>query len=220
MFIDYLTLLLANMTAGLAVFAWFLLCGIHKEDTKAWAPAFAVPGLIAFLFGTVMVVTWPLPGPFNIIYGEMSVLFGAVFLAAAWALARGWSLSPLSILTFLAGLWAILMGHQILTWKILPKDNPTVALGFIVTGAGGLLLGVVLCMKKKPLARWAAAAVVLAAAVFWASVTCGAYRGHLNKDHSDFYHYKPALMREAPAIHPATQPAPTAATTTPGRSGH
>lgn len=208
MFIDFLTLLLANMTAGLAVFGWFLLRGLASEDNKAWAPAFAVPGLIALVFGGIITATWPLPGQFNIMYGEMSVLFGAVFLGAAWALARGWSLSPLSIVTLVAGLYAILIGQQILSEQLLPMKNTISGMAFILTGAGGVLLGVVLCLKKAPLIRWAAAAVVLAAAFIWGAATCNAYRGHLRM----FAGYLPHPTLKKDHNEAATKPAPRATT--------
>ena len=84
MFIDYLTLMLVNMTIGLVVLAWFLLRGIQREDNKAWAAPFAGVGLIASVTGFTMTLTWPLPpaklAVYNMAFGEMTVLFGVLFL--------------------------------------------------------------------------------------------------------------------------------------------
>lgn len=205
MFIDFVTLLLLNMTIGLVVFGWYLLRGLAREDSKAWAPAFAVPGLIALVFGGVMTVTWPLPGPYNFMFGEMSVLFGAIYLAAAWSLAMGWTLRPVAVVALVAGAYAILIGEQIIKLKLTAAPIPS-GLGFIVTGAGGALLGLVLCLKKYPAVRLGAAGVVFAAATLWGYVACGAYRGHMASP--DFRAYKPALMKQAPAEKPATMPMP------------
>jgi putative membrane protein len=210
MFIDFVTLLLLNMTAGLVVFGWFLIRGIHGQDNNAWAPAFGAPGLIALVFGAVMTVTWPLPGPYNIIFGEMSVLFGGVYLGAAWALAKGWSLRPLSIVTLVAGAYAILIGRQIIALG-LTKAPLASGAAFILTGAGGVLLPLVLCLKKVPAVRLPAAAVVLAAAVMWGAVTCLAYQEHMVG--FDAYLPHPTLKKDSNAPEaPATKPAPAPTT--------
>ncbi len=204
MFIDYVTLLLLNMTIGLVVFGWYLLRGLAREDSKAWAPAFAVPGLIALVFGGIMTVTWPLPGPYNLMFGEMSVLFGATYLAAAWSLAMGWTLRPVAVVALVAGAYAILIGEQIIKRHLTAAPIPSGA-AFILTGAGGALLGLVLCLKKYPAVRLAAAAVVFLAATIWGYVACRAYRDHMTS-HA-FRDYQPALMKQASAEKPATMPA-------------
>ena len=91
-FIDYVSLLLINMVGGLFVLACFLGWGLKSSERKHWAPAFAISGLIATVAGLVMVLTSPIPKPFSMAFGEMSVLLGVLFLGAAWALANGWSL--------------------------------------------------------------------------------------------------------------------------------
>ncbi|GAA2058766.1 DUF981 domain-containing protein [Catenulispora yoronensis] len=57
---------------------------------EGWALAFGVNGLILFLTGLHMTLTWPLAGqgfPFdNIIFGEPSLVFGVLMLAAAFFL--------------------------------------------------------------------------------------------------------------------------------------
>lgn len=46
MFIDYVTLMLINMAAGLVVLAAFIWKDIDKDNNQFWAPAFALPGMI------------------------------------------------------------------------------------------------------------------------------------------------------------------------------
>ena len=93
--IDYVSLLLLNMVAGLTVLGLFLWFGLGRENNRAWAPAFGIAGLVAIVGGFVMTFTWPVPAPYNEIYGEMSVLLGVLFLGAAWSLACGWRLQAL-----------------------------------------------------------------------------------------------------------------------------
>lgn len=64
--------------------------GRHVLSTDGWALIFGVLGLILTLTGLHMTLTWPLAaGGFafdNVIFGETSLAFGVLMLAAAWYL--------------------------------------------------------------------------------------------------------------------------------------
>ncbi len=69
----------------------------RKEPLRAdgWALGFAVPGAILALTGAHMSLTWPLAAYFpfdNVIFGETSLAFGALLLAAAFYL---WKRGPM-----------------------------------------------------------------------------------------------------------------------------
>ena len=186
MFTDYLTLLLVNMAGGLVVLAGYLICGLDREDRASWAPAFAAPGLVAFVVGLHMTLTWPIPNLgkvnlswANIAFGELSVLFGALLLGAALACWRGWSWKALSIYALIPAATAVVVGAAV--WSLwLTKSPIRSGIAFILTGVGGLLVApAVWCAPcRKPL-RWLAAAVLLAAAAIWTWQGLGAYWGHL-----------------------------------------
>jgi hypothetical protein len=55
--IDYVTLLLTNMSAALIVLASFLAWGLDRPDNRNWAPAFGVSGLVATVAGFAMTCT-------------------------------------------------------------------------------------------------------------------------------------------------------------------
>ncbi len=206
MFIDYISLMLINMAAGLLVLAWFYVRGLGKDDLRPWAAPFAATGLVALIGGLHMTFTWPVIGPYNSLFGEMSVLFGAVYLAAALALGMGWSLRPVSVYAFVAGLAAVLLGVRIIHLNL--TAMPVLSgVGFILTGAAGLLLGFVVCVKSPPL-RMFAAVVVLAAAAVWALTAGMAYWMHAEM----FKAYEPATLTAWKASHPAPPPATKAAT--------
>ena len=61
MFIDFLTVLMINLSAGTALLAYFVYKGLPSEDNSAYAAGFGVVGLIAFLGGGYMATHWPLP---------------------------------------------------------------------------------------------------------------------------------------------------------------
>ena len=190
--IDYISLMLVNMAAGLAVLAFYLLFAIHRGEARSWAPAFAMPGLVALLTGLHMTLTWPIPDLSkiapklpnlqfaNVAFGEMSVLFGVLFLAAALALAKGWSLLPMSIFAFFAGAVAILVGIRL--WCLgLTRTPAQTGVGFILTGVGGLLTAPFVRWRHHFVVRLIPAVVLLAAAALWAYTGGSAFWGHLQR---------------------------------------
>lgn len=176
---DYVTLMLINMTGGLVILAWFVLRGLGQEDRKHWAPAFGLSGAIAAVTGFVMIFTWPLPNPYNIPYGEMSVLLGLLFLAAAWALARGWGLMPIALYAIFAGAAAILIGVRVIQLELTQEPHLS-GLGFILTGAAGVLAALMLRFRRSAWLRVPAAILLLAAASIWAWTGYTAYWWHLS----------------------------------------
>lgn len=179
MFIDFLTVLMINLAAGTALLAYFVLKGITSQDNRSFASAFAVVGLIAVLGGLRMVFTWPLPGSYNIAFGESTLLFGAVFLGAALAVAKGWDLMPISIYAFFAGVYALVVGWRIIDLP-LTKDPVLSGIGFILAGLGGIAAAPGLkLLKKNQTIRYLAAAVLLITAAFWAYTFYSTLWGHL-----------------------------------------
>jgi putative membrane protein len=178
MIIDYVTLMLINMTAGLVVLAFFVGFAVHKDDRRAWSSVFAIAGLIAAVCGFVMTFTWPLPYPYNIAFGELSVMFGLLYLAAALSLAKGWDLMPVGIYAVFAGAAAILVGVRIIILSL--TNSPALSgTGFILTGSIGVLVPLLLCLKKVKAIRLLGALLPLAAAFIWAWTGYLAYWLHL-----------------------------------------
>ena len=178
MFIDYVSLMLVNMAGGLVILALFLLKDIDKENNQFWAPAFALSGFIAVICDFVMIFTWPLPGSYNIAYGEPSVLLGFLFLAAAWSLAKSWELFPLGIYAFFAGLVGVVVGLFIINLGLTPTPLIT-GFGFILTGSGGIFAELVILNRRIKWLRVIGSLVLLASAANWASMAYLEYWLHL-----------------------------------------
>ena len=135
MFIDYISLMPINMVAGLFILAYYVYSGLDGADQKRWIPGFGMTGAIALTTGLHMIFTWPIPGSFNIAFGEMSVLLGIVFIGASVALAQNWELVTVTIYAFFAGVASILVGLRIITLGVtthglLPEAK--VSGGFVV----------------------------------------------------------------------------------------
>lgn len=189
MFIDYITLLLINMAAGLAALACFVYRGICSPNPRPYAAVFAATGLVAVAFGAHMSMTWPIPQVAqmklnltfaNIAYGEMSVLLGVLFLAAALAVALGWSLRPLAVYAALAGLAAIVVGAAIAKMN-LTATPIRAGVGFFLSGLGGILIGPLLIWRVPKLYRAFLAMVLLAAAAIWTYTALDGYWSHIER---------------------------------------
>ena len=179
-FVDYVTLLLVNMAAGYFILAGYLFRGLDEDDQQKWAPAFGVTGVVALVFGGLMTVTWPLPGPFNMAFGELSVLFGIIFAGAALCLARDWNMDCLAFYAFFAGLAAVVIGAYILQNGL--TQNPMMAgIGFILSGMGGVFAFPTLTwLRSNMTVRMVGAVIMAAAGAIWAFTGYMAYWGHMS----------------------------------------
>ena len=190
MFIDFLTLVMINLVAGTVLLAWYLWKGIDEKDQRAYAPAFLVIGLLGVITGLEISFTWPLPGAYNVGFGDTSTLFGVVFLATGLALWQGWSLLPTSIYAFFAAIDAIIVGLRI--WSLQLTQEPIISsAGFILAGLSGLgVFPFLMWFRKNSTVRWIGIVLLLATAAIWAVTFYGALWGHL----ASFAKYVPATM--------------------------
>jgi putative membrane protein len=192
MFIDYVALMLVNLVAG------FLLLALNfakylEKDPKALVPGFLVVGFVATITGLGMIFTWPLPGSYNVPFGELSVLFGVLFLGAGIALVKEWNLIALGVYAVLAGAAAVIVGVRILNLKM--TNEPALSgLGFILSGLSGFMTLPVYVYKKNKAVRIIAIAILLAAAAIWAFTGYASYWAHLQS----FGKWAPPAMQAAP----------------------
>jgi len=190
MFIDYLTLIMINLVAGTAILAYYIFAGYTSEDQRPFVAGFGIVGLLGVILGLVMTFTWPLPGSYNIGYGEATTLFGAVFLATAFALYHRWDLRPVTIFAFFAGVYAVIVGVRIISLDM--TQEPILSgIGFILAGLGGVLAFPVFGLLKNKTFRLLAAFVLVATALLWATTFYGSLWKHLDL----FKDWAPVLMR-------------------------
>jgi putative membrane protein len=190
MFIDYLTLVMINLVAGTALLAYYIYFGLEAQDQRPYAAGFFVVGLLEIILGLALSFTWPLPGSYNIGYGEATTLFGGVFLGAGIALSQGWDLMPVAIYAFFAGVDAIVVGIRVISLG-LTKEPVFSGIGFILAGLGGVMAAPTFrFLKKNKLFRIAGAIVVLVTALIWAVTFYNSLWGHL----ASFSSWVPATM--------------------------
>ena len=190
MFIDFLTLVMINLVAGSALLAYYLWKGLDESDQRPYAAGFFATGLIGVVTGFQLSFTWPLPGSYNVAFGDTSTLFGIVFLATALALWQGWNLIPVSIYAFFAGAEAVLVGYVILTQN-LTKEPLLSAIGFFLAGLGGVgAFPFFAWFRDNKTVRWLGIAVLVVTAALWAITFYGSLTGHM----AGFAKWVPATM--------------------------
>ena len=193
MFIDFLTLVMINLIAGTVLLAFYLWKGIDEKDQRPYAAGFFAAGLISLITGLQLSFTWPLPGSYNIAFGDTSTLFGVVFLATSLALWQDWDLIPVSIYAFFAGAEAILVGYVIMSQK-LTQEPLLSAIGFFLAGLGGVgAFPFFMWFKDNKAVRWVAIAILVVTAALWAVTFYGSVIGHM----ASFAKWVPATMPPA-----------------------
>jgi len=189
MFVDYVTLMLVNLMVAFVLFALFMVFQIDKNPKKA-IPGFLLSGFIALATGLRMIFTWPLPGPYNFAYGDMSIIYGGIFFVAGLALAFGWDLISLGIYSFFGGLAALVIGTRIITLH-LTSEPALAAIGFYLSGLSAILTLPALYFPKAKALRWLLAVVLVVAAVIWGFTGYAAYWQHFDA----FGKWLPATMK-------------------------
>jgi putative membrane protein len=190
MFIDFLTLVMINLVAGTALLAYYLWRGIDEKDQRGYAAAFFGIGLVSLVTGLQISFTWPLPGSYNVGYGDATTLFGVVFLVTAIALYFGSSLIPVSIYSFFAAIDALIVGVRIYSLN-LTKEPLISAVGFVLAGLSGLgVFPFLMWFRENRMVRWIGILLLLGTALLWAITFYGSLWGHMDA----FSKWVPATM--------------------------
>lgn len=189
MFIDYLAVMLVNLGAGLALLAHYLYVRPAPKVRRSWAAGFFAVGLLGILTSLPMVLTWPLPGGYNVAYGEPGLFFSVLFIAAGLTLTFEWEPLIPAIYGFFGAIFAIVIGIRIQDLKL--GSHPTVALlGFVLTGLGGLLVLPAIQWRDKRALSTITAVILGLAAIVWLFTGYEAGWGHI----LDFAKYLPPTM--------------------------
>ena len=188
--INYISLMLINLVAGHFLLAYYIYDGLDNIRQKSWIPGFGMTGAVALVTGLHMIFTWPITGSFNIAFGEMSVLFGIVFIGAAVALAANWDLITVTIYAFFAGLASMVVGVQIINLEMTRRPWMS-GIGFIISGLGGVLATPSLYLRNNPTLRTVGAVTIAIAGLIWAITGYLSYWGHI----ADYTDWVPPTMR-------------------------
>lgn len=197
MFVNYLTLMLLNIAIGFFFLGIYAYRQHQRSDFQKWVPLFGMIGIIAFILGLHMIMTWPIPGSYNIPYGELSILFGALFLGAAYALKNSLDLSLLTVYSFFVGALGILVGVRIAHLG-LTKEPIISGVLFAASGLAAMLAFPIHRVKNKAFVHHIGATVMIIVSFGWLFYAYSAYWSHMEQ----YQNWKPSTMIERMQIQP------------------
>lgn len=195
MFVDYLTVMLLNLVAGLVLMACWIFMDFGRASQQRWVVGFLMTAVLALVTGLHMTLTWPLPGSFNIVFGEMGLLFGILMLGLTVALRYDLDLLPIAVYATLVGFAGIILGVELIDAG-LTKQPVLSGVSFIVTGVIGLFAVPMYLVRRAPVFQVIATVGLVIAAILWAITAFNAYYGHVHS----FSDWRPntILERQAP----------------------
>jgi putative membrane protein len=199
MFVDYLTVMMVAVVAGAVITIVYGLMFLDAPlaDQRPWGWAFGIVGLLLGVTGLHLVLTWPLPGAYNIVMGEPALYFGLVFLGTAFAIRAGESLMPLAVLAIFGGLANIFLSIAMLVHG-LSRNPPLWALAYAAIGLAAVLAPLV--VHKVRALRWVplvAGGLLAIGALIFALGGYGAYLEHTSAE-GGFAKWVPPAMRQGP----------------------
>jgi putative membrane protein len=105
-YVDALAVMLLSLgLSSLLIALYFLGRGLNKKwVSELTVPAFAL-GFFNFASGFLMSVTWPLPGAYNMLFGDPLLMLGIVMMAGAYMAWKNINLNILSIFGFFIGIY-------------------------------------------------------------------------------------------------------------------
>ena len=110
----------------------------HYRSLRGGAVPLAALGLYAFVTGIYGQIAWPLPGSYNILFYDIYVLVGLLFISLAWTLRSDIDTQHVGMFGFLIGLAALYYGFE--GYVIGLTQSPILLLGlYTLFGLTGIL---------------------------------------------------------------------------------
>jgi len=189
MFVDYTAVMLVGLAAGFVILAHYLYTNPAPEMRQPWAAGFAAAGLLGLVTAVPMITSWPLPGGYNVAFGEPALFLSVAFLAAALTLGLKWEPLIPALFGFFGGVIAIVIGVRL--WSLGMTQEPWITgIGYIAAGLGGVFTLPAINFRTIRWLALAGAVFLGIAAVAFLFTGYGAFWTHI----TDFAKYLPPTM--------------------------
>ncbi|MGC9011250.1 MAG: DUF981 family protein [Candidatus Micrarchaeia archaeon] len=181
-FVDPLTIMLVAVAASASLIAIYL---ISQALGKKIAEELAMPGFFIgvfdFLSGFFMSFSWPLPGAYNILFGDPMLFLGIIMLAGSYMLYKKISLRYMPILGFLLGIYLLVETYGIATLNLESGKYFMPAFSFYLFSTISALLSPIASLdpKKYKYAYHFLAALLILTALLAMFIGCGGIYEHL-----------------------------------------
>ncbi len=107
-FIDPLAVMLLAVSASATLLAYAVFgLAKKKKDLSSISSIMFSLGLFDFISGFYLSFFWPLPGPYNMLFGDPMLFLGLIMMSGAYAIYKNIEVKPISIVGFLLGIYLL-----------------------------------------------------------------------------------------------------------------
>lgn len=154
-FVDPLAVMLifAGFSALLFSFYIYLLLRGKKDFSMLVVPAF-VFGLFDAISGFWMSFTWPLPGSYNILFGDPLLIVGLLLMSGSCMVYKKMDLRILSIFAVFLGIYIAIEAAAMSIFNLETGINFLPAFGFYVLAALSSILSPIIYMNARGSGRY------------------------------------------------------------------
>lgn len=155
-FIDPLTVMLLSlgMSALLLALYYFRVGSGKKDISSLVVPAFIL-GLFNAVSGFLMSFTWPLPGSYNMLFGDPLLVLGLLMIAGSYMISKGMDVKALSLLGFLLGIYLLVGMIGITQFHMETGNDWLTATGLYAFSMLAAIFSPILYLKPKGSNRYA-----------------------------------------------------------------
>ena len=153
-FVDPLAVMLIGLAMGtlLGAFYFFFAARGDKEQIKSLiVPAFGV-GVFDLVSGFYMSFAWPMTGfgyAYNMLFGDPLLLFGLIFIMAAFMIYKDMHPGIMPLLVLLLGIYVLVGAYSIVQLKLESGQNLVTSMGLYLFDGIGAILAPVLYLKPS-----------------------------------------------------------------------
>ncbi len=182
-FVDPLAIMLLGVAMSATFIAYYIIGSAKGKRNLAnlAGPIFAL-GLFDFLSGFYMSFFWPLPGAYNMLFGDPMLMLGLIMLSGGFALYENLDVRPISLLGFLLGIYLFVESYGMVAYQLEKGVYLPPALGFfLVSALSGFVSPVVYVTPKNKgkIAYYFLAALVILVAIAAMFISLTSINGHL-----------------------------------------
>ena len=150
-FVDPLAVMLLAAGASAAIIAlYFIMVVKQKKNIQGLAVPMLMLGIFNAVSGFIMSFGWPLPGAYNILFGDPILFLGIIMVSAAIMIFKNMDFKVLSVLGFLLGIYVLIEAFGIISIPGLETGlDKVLAVGFYVFAGLSALLSPMIYLNPK-----------------------------------------------------------------------
>ncbi len=155
-FIDSLAvmLLLTGLSALVLAFYVFLSLKGKKDLSVLVVPTF-IFGIFDAVSGFVMSFTWPLPGAYNMLFGDPLLVLGLILIAGAFMIYKKMDVRILSIFAVFLGIYIAISAAAMYNFHLERGIDLISALGFYIAAALSAIFSPLVYINAKSSGKYA-----------------------------------------------------------------